>query len=72
MDSSQALVALGALAEPTRLAMLRRLVEAGAEGMPAGGIGDAVGATPSRLSFHLSALDKAGLVTSSRHAPHIL
>ncbi|PRY95694.1 ArsR family transcriptional regulator [Hasllibacter halocynthiae] len=66
MTDGQAAAVLGALADPTRLAMLRHLVRAGPEGAAAGTSAEAVGATPSRASFHLKALERAGLVTCRR------
>ena len=66
MDETQALDALGALSQETRLRIVRLLVTAGPEGMAAGAIGEAMGATSSRLSFHLTHLEAAGLVRSRR------
>ena len=66
MDETQALDALGALSQGTRLRIVRLLVTAGPDGMPAGAIGEAMGATSSRLSFHLTHLEAAGLVQSRR------
>ena len=66
MNESQALRALGALAQETRLRIVRYLVRAGMQGAAAGEIGQEVGASSSRLSFHLSALENAGLVSSER------
>ena len=62
MDETQALDALSALAHETRLEIVRLLVPHGRDGLPAGEIGAAVNCTASRLSFHLSALEQAGLV----------
>lgn len=72
MDESQALKALGALAQETRLRIVRYLVGAGMRGAAAGEIGQEVGASSSRLSFHLSALDNAGLVSSERNSRKIV
>jgi ArsR family transcriptional regulator len=66
MDETQALDALGALSQETRLRIVRMLVTAGPDGMAAGAIGEAMGATSSRLSFHLTHLEHAGLVQSRR------
>lgn len=66
MNEKRALDALGALAQETRLRIVRLLVTAGREGMAAGAIGEALGATSSRLSFHLTQLEHAGLVRSRR------
>ncbi len=66
MNSENAVTALGALAQDTRLAVFRLLVRAGPEGRSAGEIAHAVGATPSTLSHHLGLLERAGLATSRR------
>ena len=58
--------AFGALAQEHRLAAYRLLVEAGREGIRAGDIADALGLPASSLSFHLSQLQAAGLVTQRR------
>ena len=66
MDERRAIVALGALAQETRLALFRLLVTAGPEGMAAGGIAERLGLQPSSLSFHLAQLVHAGLITQRR------
>lgn len=66
MTEAQAASRFAALSDPARLAILRALVRRGPEGLAAGAIADALGASPSRASFHLSALAEAGLVTSRR------
>ena len=66
MDETQALDALGALSQETRLRIVRLLVTAGPDGMAAGAIGETLSATSSRLSFHLAHLEAAGLVQSRR------
>jgi DNA-binding transcriptional ArsR family regulator len=72
LEEVQALDVFAALSQPARLQMVRLLVVAGPEGMAAGAIGDAVGAPPSSGSFHLSNLERAGLVTSRRVARSIV
>lgn len=68
MDEHQALDAFGALSQQTRLQIVRLLVKAGPEGMAAGAIGESLQASSSKLSFHLSHLERAGLVRSRREA----
>lgn len=72
MDMKQAIDALGALAQETRLAVFRLLVTAGPEGLPAGAIADKLGAATSTLSFHLAYLSRAGLVVSRRESRSII
>ena len=66
MKTPQVIDALGALAHQYRLAIYRLLVEQGPEGLPAGLIGERVGLVPSSLTFHLQALQRAGLITQMR------
>ena len=61
----------GALANEHRLAVFRMLVQSGAEGRPAGEIATELELLPSTLSFHLSALEGAGLVRSMRSGRYI-
>ena len=72
MEESQVLNALSALSQETRLRIVRYLVSRGDHGAPAGEIGDHVGASSSRLSFHLSALERAGLIGSQRASRSII
>lgn len=73
MNEKQALNAFAALSQETRLRIVRLLVTAGPEGMPAGAIGEAMdGASSSRMSFHLSHLEQAGLVESRREGRSII
>jgi len=72
MDEAQALRSFAALSQETRLEIVRLLVKAGPDGMPAGAVGDAVGASSSRVSFHLSHLERAGLVRARRDARSII
>lgn len=72
IDEEQALDAFGALSQQTRLQMVRTLVIAGSDGMAAGAIGEAVGASSSSASFHLAHLERSGLVRSRREARSII
>lgn len=62
MDTRAAIVALGALAQESRLAAFRLLVQAGPAGMAASRIAESLGMPASSLSFHLKELTHAGLV----------
>ena len=66
MEKIDAVAALSALAQDNRLDVFRLLVEAGPEGMPAGGIAQALGLAPNTLTFHFDRLRTAGLVTVRR------
>jgi DNA-binding transcriptional ArsR family regulator len=61
MEMTQAVNALAALAQETRLAVYRLLVKAGPEGLAAGKIGEELDLPPATLSFHLAQLARAGL-----------
>lgn len=71
MEKSKALGALSALANDIRLELVRTLVTQGSEGMSAGDIARHLGLSPSRLSFHLSTLEQAGLIASQKSARHV-
>jgi ArsR family transcriptional regulator len=71
VETSDALSALAALAQPTRLAVFRALVRAGPEGLAAGELAHAAAIPASTLSAHLKTLEQAGLVASRRAGRHI-
>lgn len=68
MTDADAQGAFGALANADRLATLRLLIQAGPQGLSAGDVATALSASPSRTSFHLSALAEAGLIAGQREA----
>ena len=62
MDTDSALAALGALAQESRLAVFRLLVQTGPAGMAASKIAEQLSIPTSSLSFHLKELTHAGLI----------
>ncbi|MBN8994368.1 MAG: helix-turn-helix transcriptional regulator [Rhizobiales bacterium] len=72
MDEGQAVQGFAALAQETRLAVLKLLVKAGPEGVAAGAIGSSLGMQPSRTSFHLAQLERAGLIVSRRESRSVI
>ena len=52
METKHVLAALAALAQESRLAIFRLLIQAGPSGLPAGKIGEELGIASSALSFH--------------------
>ena len=64
METMDAIKALGALAQETRLAIFRLLVQAGPAGRAAGAIGEKLGIPPATLSFHLAQLAGSRLIHS--------
>jgi len=71
METNQAVTALAALAQETRLAIFRLLVEAGPTGVAAGEIGASLKVAPATLSFHLKELANAGLLASRQDGRYI-
>jgi len=71
MESAEAVTALGALAQETRLSIFRLLMEAGPDGVPAGRIAETLDVPPATLSFHLKELAHAGLVSSRQEGRFI-
>jgi len=63
---------LAALAQETRLDLLRLLFARGATGLPAAEIASQLGVPPSTLSFHLTAMEREGLLVSTRHGRRIV
>lgn len=72
MESKSVVVALSALAQESRLAIFRLLVQAGAAGLPAGRIAEALTVPPSSLSFHLKELSYAGLIRSRQESRFVI
>src|ERR1700685_1746547 len=66
MEKTDAVAALAALAQDSRLDVFRLLVQAGPEGCPAGEVGSRVKLAPNTLTFHFDRLRGAGLVTVRR------
>ena len=72
MQTKQAIEALGALAQESRLAVFRLLVERGPEGLSAGSIAEALDIPASSLSFHLAQLSHAGLIVQRRESRSLI
>jgi ArsR family transcriptional regulator len=64
VKAAQVVTALSALAQPTRLAIYRLLVEHGPEGIAAGQVAEKLKVAPATLSFHFKTLSHAGLIES--------
>lgn len=72
MESTDAVRALAALAQPVRLQVFRCLVVAGPEGLTPGALVEAIGVPATSLSFHLKELTHAGLVSQERQGRHLI
>jgi len=66
MEKSDAIAALAALAQDSRLDVYRLLVQAGPQGMAAGAVAEALDLAPNTLTFHFDRLRAAGLVSVRR------
>lgn len=66
MEPESAAKQLEALGNPTRLAIYRQLVHAGAQGRPVGDIREALDIPASTLSHHIAKLVNTGLLTQQR------
>ena len=64
MRTAEAVKALAALAQDTRLAIYRLLVQQGPEGLPAGAVAERLDVPGATLSFHLKELSNAGMIES--------
>ena len=72
MKPTDAIAAFAALAQETRLAAFRALVEAGPDGLAAGALAEACGAAGPVMSFHLKELSRAGLVRSRKDGRSVI
>lgn len=66
MEFYEATEALSSLSQETRLKVFRLLLEYGREGALPTKVADELGIPANTLSFHLSHMSRAGLVTSKR------
>lgn len=66
MNEEEALAALAALSNPSRLSTFRLLVRHEPGGMATGQLAESLGMTQSTFSTHLAVLAKAGLVRAER------
>jgi len=72
MELSEVATAFAALSVETRLNLLRLLMAQGASGLAAGDIAARLGLPASTTSFHLTALERAGLTQSTRQGRQII
>jgi ArsR family transcriptional regulator len=72
MDSSDAIAALAALAQATRLDVFRQLVKCEPDGIAAGDLARFAGVPQNTMSAHLAILSRAGLVRGERRSRSIV
>jgi ArsR family transcriptional regulator len=71
METKHVLAAMAALAQESRLATYRLLVQAGPHGMTPGKISEQLGVPASSLSFHLKELSHAQLIVAQQDGRYI-
>jgi DNA-binding transcriptional ArsR family regulator len=72
MENKHAVTALAALAQESRLASFRLLVQAGPAGLAASRIAEALDIPPSSLSFHLKELTHAKLIVPRQEGRFVI
>ena len=72
MDNTEAIAALAALAQTTRLDTFRLLVKREPDGVPAGELARLMAVPQNTMSAHLAILARAGLVIGERHSRSII
>lgn len=72
METKNIITALAALAQESRLAVFRLLVQVGPQGVAATQIAEALSLAPSSLSFHLKELTYAGLLQQRREGRSLI
>src|SRR5687767_10066112 len=72
MDANAAIVALGAMAQTTRLETFRQLVKHEPAGVPVGDLARAIGVPQNTMSTHLRILANAGLIFGERRSRSIV
>jgi DNA-binding transcriptional ArsR family regulator len=72
MESEQAILALAALAQSTRMGVFKLLVKYEPEGLAAGEIAREFAVPQNTMSAHLAILARADLVTSARQSRSII
>ena len=72
MESEQAILALAALAQSTRLEVFRLLAKHEPDGLAAGDIAKALAVPQNTMSAHLAVLARAELVMSERKSRSII
>ena len=72
MESNQVIKALAALAQDSRLAIFRLLIQSGPPGLSVGKIAGHLDIAPATLSFHLKELSLAGLLTSRQEGRFVI
>jgi ArsR family transcriptional regulator len=72
MDIQEAIIVFDALSQETRLRAFRLLVQAGQSGLAAGVLSEQLGTPHNTMSFHLSHLSNAGIISSRKEGRSVI
>lgn len=72
MDIQNAIIMFDALSQETRLRAFRLLVQAGSDGLAAGALSEQLGTPHNTMSFHLSHLANAGIISSRKEGRSVI
>lgn len=72
MEAEEAIAALAALAQPTRLETFRLLVRREPDGVAAGELARSLAVPQNTMSAHLGVLSRCGLIVGERHSRSIV
>jgi ArsR family transcriptional regulator len=72
MELTEAVAALNALGQKSRLRVFRLLIRSGPRGMPAGDIAAQLSVPANTMSSHLAVLSRAGLVVSRKQGRSVI
>jgi len=72
MDIQDAIIVFDALSQETRLRAFRLLVQAGTDGLAAGMLSEELGTPHNTMSFHLSHLANAGIISSRKEGRSVI
>ncbi|MDJ0920443.1 MAG: metalloregulator ArsR/SmtB family transcription factor [Henriciella sp.] len=71
MDEARSAMMFAALGHPNRVRVLRKLVQAGSDGLSVGQLRQTLGVPASTFAHHLKALVEAGLIEQNRRGREI-
>ena len=72
MEIQEAIIVFDALSQETRLRAFRLLVQAGPDGLAAGVLSDKLGTPHNTMSFHLSHMSNAGIISSVKEGRSVI
>jgi DNA-binding transcriptional ArsR family regulator len=72
MNEKDAIAALAALAQPSRLRIFRQLVVVGQAGLTPSALSEVLEVPPATLSFHLKELTHSGLIEQKREGRNLI